>query len=838
MTPMRSPELQGAIADIRAALDAAAANPGTSWTEHLSFPPAVTPDDVTVTRGTIDGLPYEWIERAGADRSVRILLFHGGGFVEGGLGSHRHFAVTLAEFSGFPVMVLDYRLAPAHPFPAALDDCTKAVEWLWDHDVFGANPAEQIYFVGDSAGGNLALAAAIRGRDNGLRPVDGIALLSPWTDLTMTRPSHEAMEASDFLLGGSLGRLRAAIADGHVNASDQPYLAGHPADDPLVSPLFADLTGLPPMLCLVADDEMLRDDSVEFCERARHADVPIRLEIVSGVFHAWPVYGRLFPEAVAAIDLVAASIRETAAGRRAALRMTIERDLSWHIAENARRHGDRIAVIEGARTLRWAAFGRRIDTVAQWLNGQGIGAGAKIATVGANTIEHLLLFCAALRSGAAIVPLSPMAGAGVLARMIADCDADAIGVTAAYRDLLDDAPLPGVRLAFDFADTGWTGLNDIEGEPSAFEPPPIDPAAPFDIIYSSGTTGTPKGIVHSRHVRFCEYSGSWGLGYTHESIGLVSTPFYSNTTLAGLLPALAYGGTTVLTPRFDAREFLVLAQTHRVTHAMLVPIQYQRILDVPDFDDFDLSAFRMKLCTSAPLPVAMKQAVRDRWPGGFMEFYGMTEGGVVCALDVVARPDKLATVGQPLAGGELKILDDQGRELPPGEVGEIVGRSAVMMEGYHGRPGATAEASWIDSEGRRWQRTGDLGRIDGEGFLTLLDRRKDMIISGGFNIYAIDLENELRRHPAVADVAVIGVPSDRWGETPLAFVVPQPNLQVAGEEIRDWVNARLGKAQRLHDVVLRDALPRNALGKILKRELRAPYWRNEPALETSGQGGK
>jgi acyl-CoA synthetase (AMP-forming)/AMP-acid ligase II len=243
----------------------------------------------------------------------------------------------------------------------------------------------------------------------------------------------------------------------------------------------------------------------------------------------------------------------------------------------------------------------------------------------------------------------------------------------------------------------------------------------------------------------------------------------------------------------------------------------------PGFDAHDLSAFRMKYATSAPFPAALKSEVLARWPGGLTEFYGLTEGGGVCVLAAHARPDKLHTVGCPAPGSEFRVIDEQDRELPAGGTGELVGRSAAMMTGYHGRPETSAAAEWRDASGTRFIRTGDIGRFDAEGFLTLLDRRKDVIISGGFNVYPTDLEAVLETHPAVTEAAVVGVPSARWGETPIAVVVLEAGRAIEADELRAWANARLGATQRLAAVTLAPALPRSAIGKVLKRELRDRY---------------
>ena len=346
---------------------------------------------------------------------------------------------------------------------------------------------------------------------------------------------------------------------------------------------------------------------------------------------------------------------------------------------------------------------------------------------------------------------------------------------------------------------------------------PLDPKAGFNIIYSSGTTGTPKGIVQSCAMRSLHITGARRLGSGPHSVTLCSTPLYSNTTLVSFIPTLAWGGTVVLMPKFDTGHWLKLAERHRVTHAMLVPVQYRRLLADPGFDAADLSSLEMKFCTSAPFAAELKAEVLRRMPGGLIEFFGMTEGGVGFMLVAHEHPHKLHTVGQPQPGHEVRIIDEEGNDVPPGTPGEIVGRSPATMNGYRNRPDLTAKAYWIDPAGKEWLRTGDIGRLDEDGFLTLMDRAKDMIISGGFNIYPSDLEAVLLTLPGVVEAAVVGVASEAWGETPVAFVVA-PGADA--EALRTAANAKLGKTQRLAAVVLIDELPRSHIGKVLKRELR------------------
>jgi acyl-CoA synthetase (AMP-forming)/AMP-acid ligase II len=361
---------------------------------------------------------------------------------------------------------------------------------------------------------------------------------------------------------------------------------------------------------------------------------------------------------------------------------------------------------------------------------------------------------------------------------------------------------------------------------------PIGPEDDFDVIYSSGTTGVPKGIVHSHAARKASYGGARAAYFSTESVNVIATPFYSNTTTVTWFITTARGGTNVLLGKFSPEAFLDAVQQHGATHAMLVPVQYERILSSPRFGVSALagqaanrSTLRYLFSTSAPLRAETKRRILDETRADLVEIYGLTEGGPVTVLEARSHPDKLSSVGRPSAGVEVRIVDEQGVEVPAGTAGEVLGRSANMMSGYLHRQQDTDAMVFRAPDGTAFFRTGDLGRIDEDGFLYLLDRKKDVIISGGFNVYATDLEGVLARHPAVAEVVVIGIPSERWGETPLALVVLQPGTPATAEELCAYCNERVGKAQRLSGVELRDALPRNAIGKVVKRDLRDPYWR-------------
>jgi long-chain acyl-CoA synthetase len=477
------------------------------------------------------------------------------------------------------------------------------------------------------------------------------------------------------------------------------------------------------------------------------------------------------------------------------------------------------ALIHDGRVLTYGELDSLMDRVAASLQRDGIEAGEVVSICAASCVEYGAIFLGALRAGVAVAPLAPSSTPQALATMLADCGAKILFRDDAIGAALGAQELPAALRQVPMSMQGW-----LVPEGAQPRPVQIDPGAPFNIIYSSGTTGTPKGIVQSHRMRWAHVHRAALARYDRTAVTLCSTPLYSNTTLVSFLPTLARGGTAVLMAKFDALKFLQLAQRHGATHAMLVPVQYQRIMDLPEFDGFDLSAFRMKFCTSAPFGAALKADILKRWPGGLTEYYGMTEGGGSCILYAHEFPDKLHTVGQPAPGHEIRLIDEQGREVPRGDVGEIVGRSpASMMNGYFNQPDKTSEAQWRDSDGNRYIRTGDVGRFDEQGFLTLLDRRKDLIISGGFNIYPSDIESVLSKHEAIKEAAVVGVPSRQWGETPVAFVVLKTGHTASADEIRAWANERLGKTQRLASVEIRDVLPRSAIGKVLKRELRDQY---------------
>ena len=497
-------------------------------------------------------------------------------------------------------------------------------------------------------------------------------------------------------------------------------------------------------------------------------------------------------------------------------------DLAGFVGRCAQSDPARLALISDQRRLTYGALDALMDRVAAALQRDGVASGERVAICAGNSAEYAAVYLGAIRAGAVVAPLPASLDVDSTLRMLDDCRARLVFLDSDTSAALAQPAADRGILVVTLDSSAGAGLETWLA-PEGAQPAPVEilPDAPCNIIYSSGTTGSPKGVVQSHAMRWTHVRLGRILG--GQATMMVSTPLYSTGGSVSLIMTLGSQGTAVLMRKFDAARFLSLAQANRATHATLVPVQYRRILDLPDFDAFDLSSFKGTFSMAAPSSAELKREILARWPGALLELYGMTEGGGATVLVARDFPDKLHTVGRTGPTNEIRIIGEDGSELPIGEVGEVVGRSGTMMSGYHNLPEETAAAEWRDGQGRRFIRSGDIGRLDEEGFLTILGRKKDMIISGGFNIYPSDLEAVLLRHDQVQDAAVIGAPSDRWGETPVAFVVSKPGEKIDVEALLDWANVRLGKTQRISEVKMLPELPYNSVGKVLKRELREHF---------------
>lgn len=495
-------------------------------------------------------------------------------------------------------------------------------------------------------------------------------------------------------------------------------------------------------------------------------------------------------------------------------------------ARHARYRPDHLGVVFGDQRLSYQAFNKSINRLANAFLALGVAKGDKVATLLPNCLELLEVYWACAKIGAVVVPLSALLRPAAIANLVRDSDTVLLVTNSSFIEAVDsiksELPLAHDRyLLTDRAAAGYRDYHALKLAVSDEEPlVEVHPEDPFNIMYSSGTTGLPKGIVHTHAIR-AAYCTSFATSFriTPESITMHAGAIVFNGAFVDLMPTVFAGATYVLLPDFEPAQYIETIEREKVTHVMMVPAQIIAVLNAPNFSPEKLASLEMILALGAPLHLEHKELLNRLLPGRFYELYGLTEG-FVTVLDKYDYRAKPASVGTPPPFFEMRILDEQNREVPAGVVGEICGRGPILMSGYYKRPDLTAEAI-VDG----WLHSGDLGYVDEDGFLYLVDRKKDMIISGGVNVYPRDIEEVVVQHPAVREASVFGVPHDKWGETPLAAVVLRETGAVTAAELRDWINQRVeAKFQRVSSVIIMTEFPRNAAGKTLKREMRKPFW--------------
>lgn len=490
--------------------------------------------------------------------------------------------------------------------------------------------------------------------------------------------------------------------------------------------------------------------------------------------------------------------------------------LSEQIAIHGRFRAHETALIEGTRHVSWHEYNQRANRIAHALITLGVKPGDRVATMLGNSMWAHELLLGIWRAGAAMVPLSPLLSDVNLATMIADCDP-----------------------ALMFASDDWFERCSHAGHPrkafseSLFEPHvdaadatiPLIATSPLDVavvIYSSGTTGMPKGIAHSHESRlkFGAYFAA-EFGFTPHARALSCIPIHSNGAWLSWAPAKWMGATTIILPQFSADAYLDIIQNHAPTHGFAVPTMAHTLLAHPRIQDVGLRNFQTLITAGSAMPAGMKQELQRLTDHRLYELWGLTEGvaTIITPQDMRSRPN---SVGRPMLGCDIRLVDAQGSDVTGIATGEIVGRSAAMMSGYWNRPDANAEILWHDTHGTAYLRTGDIGEFDDSGFMTLRGRIKDMIVSGGLNVYPIDIEAVLLRHPEVIDAAVAGIEDPKWGETPAGFVRLCAKAQATPSLLIGWTNAQLAKHQRLAELHVVDGdFPRNSMGKVVKRDLLA-----------------
>ena len=491
---------------------------------------------------------------------------------------------------------------------------------------------------------------------------------------------------------------------------------------------------------------------------------------------------------------------------------------------HARERPEQAAIWFEERELSYAALHHRSSQCARALLAAGVAPGDRIAALTKNCDAFAILWFGAMKVRACVVPVNTRLAVREIASILANSGARMLFVGPEFTGMLpairDACPNLSTVIALEGEFGPW-----IDAYPA--NDPKLAERADDDIIqlYTSGTTGLPKGVplTHTNLIEqlrsgtLQEY-GAWEPGCT----SLVALPVFHVAGAVCLLFAMLHGARAVTVRDIVPIELTGIISDQGINYAFLTPTVIHFILAVPGIETGDFSSLKHIFYGASPISEDLLKRAMARFPCAFSQVYGMTEAsGVVTSLPPERHvPGKLLSCGQPVPGVELRIVDADGNDVPQGQVGEVAVRAAFVMRGYWNQPEATAAV--LSSDG--WYRTGDAGWLDPDGDLFIHDRIKDMIVSGGENVYPAEVENALAGHPDIFEVAVIGVPDDRWGEAVKAIVVPRPGGAQDPESIIAWARARIGGFKVPKSVDFVEAMPRNATGKVLRRLLREPYW--------------
>ncbi|HEV7667394.1 MAG TPA: long-chain fatty acid--CoA ligase [Thermoanaerobaculia bacterium] len=523
--------------------------------------------------------------------------------------------------------------------------------------------------------------------------------------------------------------------------------------------------------------------------------------------------------------------------------MVIAGDL---LGERARLTPEKLALVTvpptpGAERLTYAELDRRATAMARVFRERlSLRKGDRVGLLSGNRVEFLDAFFACAKAGTVLVPIGTRLTAVEIAHVVQDSGLDVLlydGDHAEHvRELVSLAPVK-TALALDAAANANPGDLDLPTEIAAtaekpFHPERMDPEDLWALLYTSGTTGKPKGVmIPHRQVLWNGYNTAVSWQLREDDVTPIFLPLYhAGGLFAFLVPIVTIGGTIVLHAGFDDQEIWKTIERERATVVLGVPTIWERLSEHPGFAAADLSSVRWLVSGGAPLPRFLIDRYQERGIV-FKQGYGLTEVGVNCfAMTVEESIAKAGSIGKPLMFSEARLIDAEGGAVTDGEVGELCLRGPHVSRGYWGRPEATAEA--LDVEGGGWWRTGDLARRDADGFYTIAGRAKDLLIRGGVNVYPAEIEGELLLHPDVRDAAVIGVPDEKWGEAGVAFVVAGER-RPSPEELLEFLGSRLARYKHPSAFVFVDALPRTAYGKVVKGDLRERYLNHPTEGEAS-----
>jgi acyl-CoA synthetase (AMP-forming)/AMP-acid ligase II len=497
--------------------------------------------------------------------------------------------------------------------------------------------------------------------------------------------------------------------------------------------------------------------------------------------------------------------------------------LDFIVRRGASRTPDRVAVIEGDAQWTWRDFDAEVNRAAAALSELGVGTGDRVAAAGYNSAEYLALYYGAARLGAIICPLNYLCAEPELRYMIGDLEPTAVLAEAEFDDKVRAAAAAAAPeatvLSFNGGpDTDWA--ERLARADATVEFPPPDPESVHIVMYTSGTTGRPKGVCHTQRAHYLDgLNTALGYGLTPADRYVVHAPSFHAASWDHAKIFLIADGSIVITPKFDPVTLMEATARHRATVLFGVPAVLRMLLTHQRWDEFDLSSVRLVYFGGAlgPLTILEEFAEAVNRPIDFVQIYGLTEGGPFATIappeTVKAKPK---SIGKPVPGVQLEIVDPEtGERVPDGEVGEIVLRSATVMSGYWRNPEATAQAL---RDG--WLHTGDLGVRDAEGDIEIVDRLKDMIRTGGENVYAAEVERVLVSHPAVVEAAVIGVPDERWDERVVAVVALREPNALDEAQLQEYCREHLARYKVPKEIRFTEDFPRTGVGKIAKPQLR------------------
>jgi len=486
------------------------------------------------------------------------------------------------------------------------------------------------------------------------------------------------------------------------------------------------------------------------------------------------------------------------------------------------------AVIEGDRRLTWREYHEQRNRLAHALAGRGLRAGEHTIIYAHNSIEYMLAGAAVRAVGAIPVPMNHRLTQEEVAYILDDSDAAFVFIGDSFVGTIEcvraEAPRVRAWVTLGAARRPWaTPLADLiaAGDPAG---PAVESGTNVggSMIYTAGTTGKPKGARRKVVDQATLMPRLKAFDLVRPHVHLAAGPLYHSAPGAFALYTHVFGGTVVIMPKFDAEEALALIDRHKVTSTFMAPILLKRIADLPESvrRRYDVSSMQVVIVAAAPCPMKVKEDILAFFGPVLYEFYGSTELG----MNTLLRPDEVlrkpGSCGRAMAGVELAVVDPDGKPVPPGTPGELmIRRYDGVFDEYYKKPEATAQTQRGD-----WLSVGDVAWIDEDGFVYICDRIRDMVISGGVNIYPAEIEDVLHRHPAVQDVAVIGVPDDTWGERLHAAVQLRPGMSATVEALQGFAREHLADYKVPREYSFHEAFPRDAAGKLLKRVLREPFW--------------